>query len=80
MAIGNVLGLQWMLPNGFDKFFNYIIFSAGFLNISLAFILLRIYSTIGMIWAVFFTEFYVALAILYVTYSKTNLFRMSSSK
>lgn len=74
MAVGNVLGLQWMLPNGLDRYFNIIIIFAGIINISLAVILLQLFALEGMVWAVLSTELFVSLALLIVVVRKTNLF------
>jgi PST family polysaccharide transporter len=60
VAIGNVLGIQWMLPLGMDRAFNKIILLAGFINIVLALVLAPNYREMGMAWAVVIAETFVS--------------------
>jgi PST family polysaccharide transporter len=60
VALGNVLGIQWMLPLGLDRAFNTIILLAGLINLSLALLLAPIYKDLGMAWAVVVAEAFVS--------------------
>jgi len=60
VAIGNVLGIQWMLPLGMDSAFNKIILAAGVINLSLALVLAPAYTDMGMAWAVVIAETFVS--------------------
>jgi PST family polysaccharide transporter len=70
VAIGNVLGIQWMLPLGMDSAFNKIIVTAGLINLSLALFLAPIYKDMGMAWAVVIAETFVSLTIYIVLRSR----------
>jgi PST family polysaccharide transporter len=60
VAIGTVLGIQWMLPLGMDSAFNKIILLAGVINLSLALVLAPAYTDMGMAWAVVIAETFVS--------------------
>ena len=70
VAIGNVLGIQWMLPLGMDSAFNKIIISAGLINLSLALFLAPIYKDMGMAWAVVVAETFVSVTIYVILRSR----------
>jgi polysaccharide transporter, PST family len=70
VAIGNVLGIQWMLPLGMDRAFNKIILAAGFVNLVLALILAPVYTEIGMAWAVVLAETFVSVSMYLVLRSQ----------
>jgi PST family polysaccharide transporter len=70
VAIGNVLGIQWMLPLGMDRVFNKIILAAGFINLILALILAPVYTEIGMAWAVLVAEAFVSVTMYLVLRSE----------
>ena len=59
IAISNVLGLQWMLPLGLDRWLNTTIALAGAVNVIVAIILVPIYSEMGMAISVFASEAFV---------------------
>lgn len=59
IALGNVFGIQWMLPLGLDRAFNTIIALAGFVNLGLAVLLAPRYGAIGMAWSVVSAETFV---------------------
>jgi PST family polysaccharide transporter len=66
IAASNVLGVQWGLALGLDRLVNLVMFGAGVLNVSLAFLLVPHYSQIGMAMSVVAAELSV-VAGLYVT-------------
>jgi polysaccharide transporter, PST family len=59
VGLSSVLGIQWMLPLRMDRVFNYIILSAGLINIILAVALAPRYAHLGMAWAVVVAEVFV---------------------
>lgn len=63
IALSTVLGVQWMLPLGFDRAFSLITISAGFVNISLGLLLTRWFGLQGMAWAVVFSELFVTVGV-----------------
>lgn len=63
MAIGNVLGIQWMLPMGMDRAFNVVISLAGLLNLGLSISLAPRFGAMGMAFAVVLSELFVACSI-----------------
>jgi polysaccharide transporter, PST family len=63
IALSNVLGIQWMLALGLDRFVNAVIFSASVLNVSLAVILVPHYLHVGMAIAVVASEALVAVGL-----------------
>jgi polysaccharide transporter, PST family len=70
VAIGNVLGIQWMLPLGLDSAFNKIIILAGLINLSVALLIAPTYKGIGMAWAVVIAETFVSATMYLVLRSK----------
>jgi len=73
ITISNVLGIQWMIPNGMEKAFNKIIIISGILNLSLAAILTPYFQGIGMAWSVVIAELLVTLMMgFYLRNKKTN--------
>jgi PST family polysaccharide transporter len=70
VAMGNVLGIQWMLPLGMDRAFNKIILAAGFINLVLALILAPAYTDMGMAWAVVMAETFVSVSMYLVLRSQ----------
>jgi polysaccharide transporter, PST family len=72
VAIGNVLGIQWMLPLGMDRAFNTIVLLAGVINLSLALLLAPLYTDMGMAWAVVIAEAFVS-ATMYVVLRSRKL-------
>ncbi|MFO1518589.1 MAG: flippase [bacterium] len=63
IALSNVLGIQWMLPLGMDRAFNWVIIGAGLLNLTLAVLLAPRFAQVGMAWAVVISEIFVTGAI-----------------
>jgi polysaccharide transporter, PST family len=63
VAVSNVLGIQWMLALGLDRFVNAVIVSACLLNVSLALILVPHYMHVGMAVAVVSSETLVVLGL-----------------
>jgi PST family polysaccharide transporter len=66
MAIGNVLGIQWMLPLGMDRSFNTVITLAGLLNLGLSIVLAPRFGSMGMATAVVISELFVSCTLLAV--------------
>lgn len=56
VAASNVLGIQWMLPQGMDGAFNRIILTAGFVNLALVCVLAPSLGAFGMALAVVLAE------------------------
>ena len=74
ITISNVLGIQWMIPNGMEKAFNKIIIISGILNLSLAVILTPYFQAIGMAWSVVIAELLVTLMMgFYLWNNQDNL-------
>lgn len=61
-ALSQVLGIQWMLPQGMDRPFNAIIMGAGLWNLALALLLAPRLQHLGMALAVVAAEAWVTLA------------------
>ncbi|WP_412030015.1 oligosaccharide flippase family protein [Deinococcus yunweiensis] len=82
VAASNVLGVQWMLPNGMDRAFNAIIMATGLLNVCLVWLLVPRYGAQGMAWTVFGAECFVTLAMLGYLHVRrsTSRFRKADSK
>ena len=72
IALGNVLGAQWMLALRLDKELNYIILGAGLVNLAGALSLGRWYQPIGMGFSLVIAETFVAVGAL-VFLKKRNL-------
>lgn len=64
VAASNVLGIQWMLPQGMDRAFNAIIMTAGVLNLVLALMLVPVSGALGMVWTVVISEGFVVIAMM----------------
>jgi PST family polysaccharide transporter len=64
IAISNVLGKQWMLPNNLDSNFNKIIICAGLINILFALMLAPAWKAKGMAMAVVISECFVTVSML----------------
>jgi PST family polysaccharide transporter len=63
IAVSNVLGIQWMLALGLDRYVNGVVLLAGVLNLSLAFALVPRHAQVGMAVAVVLSEALVALGL-----------------
>ncbi|MDR7550781.1 MAG: flippase [Armatimonadota bacterium] len=61
IALSNALGIQWMLPLGLDRGFNWIIAVAGILNVGLAIVLAPGLGPVGMATAVVVSEMFVTV-------------------
>lgn len=72
VAISNVLGIQTMLPFGKDRLFTGILFAAGLINLSLAFVLIPFWQQVGMATAFLVSEIFVTAA-MFVALSRYNL-------
>lgn len=66
IALSNVLGIQWMIPLGLDRPFNWIIIIAGIINITLAITLAPKYLQNGMAISVVISELFVTGGICYI--------------
>ncbi len=75
---GQVLGLQWLIPLGFDNVYVVLGLIAGSVNIILAVLLASRYGALGMAWSVVAAEFVVVIGILVVLHfrGKNPLFRL----
>lgn len=62
-GIINVLGLQWLIPNRFDKSFNIIMILGGVSNVLLAVLLCPTFGIKGMIASVLITELMIATSL-----------------
>ena len=71
-AVGNLLGILWMVPLGLDRLFNRVILAAGALNLLLAVLLAPHFAQIGMAIAVVTTEVFV-VSTLYLTLRRRGL-------
>jgi PST family polysaccharide transporter len=79
IAVTESVGLQWLLPQGMDKTVNQIIFSGGFLNLALAFLLASRFAHVGMAWAVVTSESFVAICMSLAVFRGGGLRRHESS-
>ena len=73
IAISNVLGVQWMLPNGMEKAFNRIIIASGVINLLLVFTLAPYFQAKGMAWAVVISELIVTLSMTIYLWNRKKL-------
>jgi|GEM_PF-4644290 len=69
VAVGNVFCIQILLPFKKDKPYVVILFSAGIINIILAFSLTPYFMEVGMATASLISELFVTLSMIIVTYS-----------
>lgn len=65
IAVSNVLGILWLLPLKRDKEFNFIIISAGILNLLLGVPLTNYFGITGMAISITITEFFVTIYCIY---------------
>lgn len=75
IAISNVLGILWLLPLKKDKQFNFVIISAGLINLALGIPLTISFGILGMAISIVITELYVTLGSIYLV-SKIKEFRI----
>ncbi|HHJ51071.1 MAG TPA: flippase, partial [Phaeodactylibacter sp.] len=81
IALNNVLGIQLMLPLGKDRFFMFILLSAGIINLVLAVLLAPLYQAVGMATAVLVGEFFVTVAMgVYLQMNDLSLFSFGRSR
>jgi PST family polysaccharide transporter len=66
VAVGNVLGLQWMLPSGMDREFTLTIFAAAAANLLVVFVAASRFEAVGMAVATAVSEICVALGFAFV--------------
>ncbi len=62
ITTSNVLGIQWMIPNGMEKAFNKIIILSGLINLFLAVVLTPYFKAFGMAWSVVIAELFVTIS------------------
>lgn len=73
IAASNVLGVQWMLPQGMDRAFNTIVMTTGLLNVSLVILLIPHFQLRGMVYAVMLSETFVtATMVLYLSFRRAS--------
>ena len=63
IGLSNLFGVQWMLPLGMDRQFNWIVLGAGSLNLGIAITLAPLWGPVGMAWAVVSAELFASLSI-----------------
>lgn len=63
IGLSNLFGVQWMLPLGMDRQFNWIVLGAASLNLGIAITLAPIWGPVGMAWAVVSAELFASLSI-----------------
>lgn len=64
IALGNVLGIQWMLSLGLDKEFNLCVTAAGAINVCAAALAAKFYGAAGMVGASLLAESIVVLLVV----------------
>jgi PST family polysaccharide transporter len=72
IAMSNVLGIQWMLPNNMDRVLNKIIISAGFVNVILAIYLAPAFQAKGMAVSVVISEAFVTTSMMFIIRINTS--------
>lgn len=65
VATSNILGIQWMIPNGMDRAFNTIIVLTGIVDIIFLVLLVPHFGAKGMVLTVIITECFVAAAMFF---------------
>jgi PST family polysaccharide transporter len=79
IGASNMLGVQWMIPLRRDKAFNVIVITSGILNICLATLLARRFSSIGMAIAVVCAELCVTTGCyVYLSIHRLNPLRFAN--
>lgn len=74
ISLGNIFGIQTMLPLGMIKFYSGIVFSAAILNVLLSIVMANLLKHIGIAFAVLFTETFIAIAtLLYLKNKKIKI-------
>lgn len=64
VALNNVLGIQWMIPHGRERQFNYITIGGGLVNLALGLILVPRIMQFGIVWSVITAEILMFAAII----------------
>jgi PST family polysaccharide transporter len=64
IALGTSLGVQWALPNGYDRAFSLTVLSAGMLNVLLARLLVPRFGPLGLCWGIVTSESFVVVSLL----------------
>jgi PST family polysaccharide transporter len=81
IGVSNVLGLQTMIPFGYDKLFSRILIISGLINVALGIPLIRAYQASGAGMSVLATEIFVTLTMTVVLIRKgINIFTWSEAK
>ncbi len=65
-GVSRILGVQWMLPLGMDRQFNYLIIGGGLLNLVLIVLLVPAWQSVGMAIAFVLTETLIAVGMIWV--------------
>jgi PST family polysaccharide transporter len=80
-TISNLLGVQWLLPNGMDRLLSTIVAGGGVLNIALAIVLAPRMGAVGMAIAVLTTEVTMPLTMFVVLWRRRSpLLRLVQQK
>jgi PST family polysaccharide transporter len=66
LAVCTVLSIQWMLPLGLDRQFNFVVVSSGVLAVILSFLLVPKFSHLGMALALLIQQTYSLIAICWI--------------
>src|SRR5580700_4302391 len=69
IAVGQAVGMHWLLPLGRERVVTRTIVVAAALNLILVLALVPAYAQIGMAWAVICTESFVAICLLYAVFT-----------
>lgn len=80
VAISNLFGLQWMIPNGMERNFNNIIILAAILNLTSIMVFVPRFGPLGMAWGVVCCELLVTLLMVksVISHPKTPFKRHAS--
>jgi PST family polysaccharide transporter len=79
MTLGSVVVFQWMLPLGMDHRFNFIVFTAGLVNVAVGLVLASKFSVLGMAVTAVIAQLY-ALAAMEVILRRARVSPFSKLK
>lgn len=65
-GISRILGVQWMLPLGMDRQFNYLVIGGGLFNLVLIVLMVPAWQSVGMAIAFVLTETLIAVGMIWV--------------
>lgn len=73
ISISSLFGLQWLVPNGLQRQFNYAIGLSAIINIASVILVVPIHGATGMAWTIVACELVIMMVIIF------NVFRHSSN-